>query len=77
MNPALKNSLKPGHIFEISDYIGDELISERMQEMGLRIGVQMKFIRQAPFGGPLLFQISTMLLALREEELACLKIKSI
>ncbi len=77
MNPALKNSLKPGRIFEISDYIGDELISERLQEMGLRIGVQMKFIRQGPFGGPLLFQVSTMLLALREEELACLKIKSI
>lgn len=68
--------LVPGHSLEISDFQGsDDLLIERMHEMGLRIGVRLKFIRRAPFSGPFLFQLSTTLLALREEELACLKFK--
>ena len=77
MNSSLRIDLKPGHLLEISDYQGDALISERMQEMGFRVGTQIKFIRQAPFGGPFLFQVSTTLWALREEELACLKLKNL
>jgi ferrous iron transport protein A len=76
MNSPLKDLLKPGHFFEITDFNGDDIILERMHELGLRIGVQLKFVRQAPFGGPFLFQVSTTLLALREEELACLKLKT-
>jgi ferrous iron transport protein A len=71
-----KNSFSPGQLLEISDFLGDEIIIERMHELGLRKGTQLKFIRQAPFSGPLLFQISTTLLALREEEFACLTFKT-
>ena len=67
--------MQPGQFLEISEFKGDEIIVERMHELGLRSGVQLKFIRQAPFGGPYLFQVSTTLLAIREEELACLKFK--
>lgn len=76
MNQSKKLHLKPGHFLEILDFAGDQIILERMHEMGLRVGVQVKFIRQAPFGGPYLFQASTTLIALREEELACLKFKT-
>lgn len=76
MGLSLKSILKPGQFFEISEFQGDAVILERMHELGLRIGVQLKFIRQAPFGGPFLFQVSTTLLALREEELECLKFKT-
>lgn len=75
MSLTIKSHLKPGHYFEITDFQGEDVVLERMRELGLRAGVQMKFIRQAPFGGPYLFQVSTTLLALREEELACLKFK--
>lgn len=71
------SQFSPGLIFEITQFQGDQAIVARMQEMGLRIGVQMKFLRQAPFGGPYLFQISTTLLAFRSEELACLKFISL
>lgn len=70
-------NLKPGHILEILDFEGDSIILERMRELGLRIGIRMQFIRRAPFGGPFLFQVSTTLLALRAEELECLKFKSL
>lgn len=73
--------LKTGHFFEISNFHfkknEENMILERMHELGLRIGVKLKFIRQAPFGGPLLFQVSTTLLALREEELACIQLKAL
>lgn len=76
MTLTIKSYLKPGSFFEITDFQGEDIILERMRELGLRAGVQLKFIRQAPFGGPYLFQLSTTLLALREEELACLKFKN-
>ncbi len=71
-------NLKPGHSLEILDFQGDDMVLERMRELGLRTGIHMKFLRRAPFGGPFLFQISTTtLLALRAEELACLKFKTL
>lgn len=76
MTASAKN-LKPGHTLEILDFQGDATTLERMRELGLRTGIRMKFLRQAPFGGPFLFQVSTTLLALRAEELECLKFKSL
>jgi ferrous iron transport protein A len=76
MSLKSKSIFKPGQLFEISEFQGDSVILERMHELGLRIGVQLKFIRRAPFSGPFLFQVSTTLLALREEELECLKFKT-
>jgi Fe2+ transport system protein FeoA len=77
MNQIDPAQLKPGHIFIIADFSGEEVILERMRELGLRSGVQLKFIRRAPFGGPFLFQVATTLLALRKEELDCLKFKEL
>lgn len=73
-DPFDYSSLKPGQSFQISDFDGDAMILERMHEMGLRLGLTMQYIRRAPFGGPFLFQVATTLLALRSEELACLKL---
>ena len=69
------SSLRSGSRFQILDFSGDDVILERLRELGLRKGSEITYVRQAPFGGPYLFQLPTTLLALREEELRCLKFK--
>ena len=68
---------KVGHCLQVVDFQGDSEISERMRELGLSLGSTIKIIRQTPFGGPSLVQTTSTLLALREEEMACLTLKSI
>lgn len=68
---------KAGLSLEVVELQGDADIRERIRELGIGQGSKLKFIRQTPFGGPCLFQTSSTLLALREEELACLNLKSI
>jgi Fe2+ transport system protein FeoA len=70
-NPELLSGAR----IEITEFQGDGLILERLRELGLRKGSRLHYVRQAPFGGPFLFQLPTTLLALREEELQCLKFK--
>ncbi|MFN8790489.1 MAG: ferrous iron transport protein A [Bdellovibrionales bacterium] len=66
-----------GHRLQVVELQGDPEIRERIQELGIRRGSRLTFIRRTPFGGPYLFQTSSTLLALREEEMACLQVKSI
>jgi ferrous iron transport protein A len=68
-------SLKPGQSVEIQDFSGDELLRERLHEMGLRKGMIVTIIGRAPFGGPLLVRFNTSFLALRNEEAACATVK--
>lgn len=68
---------KAGHSLEVVDFQGDLEIRERIRELGIRQGSTLTFIRRTPFGGPCLFQTSSTLLALREEEMACLTLKSL
>ncbi|MEN0058343.1 MAG: FeoA family protein [Bdellovibrio sp.] len=68
-------SLQPGQVFEIVNFVGDEVLRERLHEMGLRIGMQFKVLGRAPFGGPLLIRFNTSFLALRSEEVACAQVK--
>ncbi len=62
---------------EVVDLHGDSEIRDRIRELGINQGLRLKFIRQTPFGGPILFQTPSTLLALREEELACLILKAL
>ena len=76
---SMSLKLKPGDMREILRVYETEeathIILERLRELGVRLGTKLKFLQQAPFRGPFLFQNSTTLLALRKEELACLRFK--
>ncbi len=61
--------------FEITGYNGDQQLIERLKELGLSQGLKISLVGRAPFLGPLLFRLGAMVLALREEEAACLNLK--
>jgi ferrous iron transport protein A len=58
--------------FTIHAIEGDEVMRERLQEMGLLAGTGIQYLGRAPFGGPLLIRYDVCDLALREEEAKCL-----
>lgn len=65
-------SLRMGHRMRLKSITGDEFICERLHELGLRPGLQIEYLGQAPLGGPVLVRFLTTTLALRIEEARCL-----
>lgn len=70
----LLNSSPFNVILEIAAVEGDSDISLRLRELGFRPGVKIQILGQAPFGGPLLVQIHSNVLALRRNEAECLQV---
>jgi ferrous iron transport protein A len=68
------NSAPFNEILEIGAVSGDPHISMRLRELGFRPGVKIQILGQAPFGGPLLVQIHSNVLALRKSEAECLQV---
>ncbi len=59
----------------VTDFDGPDLVIERLHEMGFHKGCVLKILGVAPFQGPLLIEINTTVLALRDEESQCLLIQ--
>jgi len=57
---------------QIHGFEGEPSVVQRLQEIGLHHGIQIGFLGQAPFHGPMLFRIGPTVVALREEEAGCL-----
>jgi len=68
------NSAPFNEVLEIAAVEGDTGISMRLRELGFRPGVKIRILGQAPFGGPLLVQIHSNVLALRRNEAECLQV---
>lgn len=64
-------AIRPGQSLEITGFAGEDVLRERLHEMGLRVGTTLTVLGRAPFGGPLLIRFNTSFLALRSEEAAC------
>lgn len=69
------STIKAGQSVEILQFVGSELISERLHEMGLRCGSLLQILGRAPFGGPLLVRFNQSFLALRDEEAQCAMVR--
>lgn len=68
----LKNADKSKSLrAKVQGFSGNEILIERLQEMGIHEGLELQVIGQAPFGGPLLFRFGNTVLALRREEAEC------
>lgn len=63
-----------GHIVKLNRIEGDELISERLVDMGFHPGIEIEFIDKMVGGGPFIVRIGSSFFALREEEAECLKV---
>lgn len=62
---------------KVQGFCGDQLVIERLKEMGLHQGLEVQAVGQAPFGGPLLFRFGNTVLALRREEAECTLIETL
>nr|BFD59506.1 hypothetical protein CKG001_16130 [Bdellovibrio sp. CKG001]BFD62886.1 hypothetical protein BdHM001_15670 [Bdellovibrio sp. HM001]BFD66736.1 hypothetical protein HAGR004_17580 [Bdellovibrio sp. HAGR004] len=67
-------AIKTGQRVEITGFTGEDVLRERLHEMGLRVGSLITVLGKAPFGGPLLIRFNTSFLALRSEEAACAQV---
>jgi ferrous iron transport protein A len=59
---------------EVVGYVGDTQLVERLKELGVHPGLNLTYLGRAPFSGPLLFRFGATVLALRQEEVACLRL---
>lgn len=59
----------------IVGFVGDPDIAGRLREVGIYSGVQVEMIGKAPFGGPRIYRFDGSVLALRDEEAACVAVK--
>ena len=64
-------------IAQVLEVEGDSDICERLRELGFTPGTEVRFERQAPFGGPLILTLRGYQLALRPKEARRVKIQSI
>ncbi|PWU16068.1 MAG: ferrous iron transport protein A [Bdellovibrio sp.] len=69
--------LKPLESAEVESFAGSPDMIARLRELGIRQGLQVSLIGQAPFWGPKLFRAGLTVLALRQEEASCVFIQSL
>jgi ferrous iron transport protein A len=62
---------------QVTGFRGPNILIERLHEIGLHKGCKLTVLGQAPLKGPLLVEFHTTVLALRDEESACLEIQSL
>ncbi|MES3039349.1 MAG: FeoA family protein [Bdellovibrionota bacterium] len=75
MNLSSVRHLASGSQFEITAFVGEDLVRERLHELGLRHGLVLEYRGAAPWGGPLIFHFKAVSIALRPEEASCLEVK--
>jgi ferrous iron transport protein A len=54
---------------------GTSKFSERLRELGFCCGTEVRFERQAPFGGPIIVSLRGYRLCLRRSEAKCIRIE--
>lgn len=62
---------------EVVDFTGSQAICERLHEMGIHRGQQIRVLGRAPLKGPLLIQFGLSFIALRGEEAECTLIQAL
>lgn len=70
-----KQILKSQGEVTVVEFIGPDLVIERLHEIGFHKGCVLKILGVAPFRGPLLVELNLTVLALRDEESQCLLIR--
>lgn len=69
--------LKPGQKALVTDVQGDPGLQQRILEMGILPGVEIKLIRIAPLGDPMEFALLGYNLSLRKSEAACVTVEAV
>ena len=61
-----------GDLRTLQSLEGSPIIVERLKEMGLYPGLEIVYLGRAPFRGPHLIRLGSVVLALRQEEAQCI-----
>ena len=72
--PIDLRTLEVGGFFEVKAVEGPQVLVERLLELGLIPGEKLEFCGQLPLGGPWLVAVRGIKVALRTEEVLCLKV---
>lgn len=67
--------LKPGNSARVVDVAGDSALQQRILEMGILPGTQVRLVRIAPLGDPMEFVVLGYHLSLRKSEAACVTVE--
>lgn len=67
--------LTVNHFYRINGFTETSELSLRFCEMGCIPGVVVRFVGQAPLGGPLLFALDSQTIAVRASEAKVLKLE--
>ncbi len=73
-NSSTLNRLGPGECGTILALDTGEELYRRLVALGLRIGIEVRLLRRARFGGPLHVRVGTTELMLRVREARCVRI---
>lgn len=68
--------LKPGQTARVIDVGGEAALQQRILEMGILPGVEVRLIRIAPLGDPMEFELIGYRLSLRKSEAACVSVEA-
>ena len=74
--PEIKtlDQLPKGRLAVVIDVMGDDPIARRLGDLGVRKGVQVEVIRQAPLGDPTVYELCNYQLCLRRSESARIQV---
>ncbi|MBX3474548.1 MAG: ferrous iron transport protein A [Planctomycetes bacterium] len=69
--------LRPGQNARVTDVQGDAQLQQRILEMGILPGVEIRLVRVAPLGDPMEFSVLGYNLSLRKSEAACVTVEAL
>ena len=62
------DQIPKGRFVHVIDIVGEDAITRRLNDLGLREGVQVQVVRKAPLGDPTVFELCGYQLCLRRSE---------
>lgn len=66
-----------GHVVRVVAVIGDDAITRRLADLGVRVGMQVECLRRAPLGDPTVFELCGYQLCLRRTESARVRVTDV
>lgn len=67
-NTETLDQIQKGRFVHVVGVVGDDPIARRLNDLGVRKGVQIEVIRRAPLGDPTVFELCGYQLCLRKSE---------
>jgi ferrous iron transport protein A len=69
------DGLRPGEVATVVAVEGGDVLAQRLGDHGLWAGAEVRLLRRAPFGDPLLYWLHGLRLALRRDEAARVRVQ--